>query len=144
MLKRKKPLQRTAFAPKQGGCSLLRTTPLRSAAFKRKPRKKRAWHDKKMLEACRGQICYLRVTGICPCRDPEETIVPCHSNFSEHGKGGARKADDKFTVPGCFWCHAWLDTSGAPIERKRGVFAGAYRKWAAARDGVPEEDHIDA
>jgi len=97
-----------------------------------------------MLEACRGQICYLRVTGICPCRDPEETIVPCHSNFSEHGKGGARKADDKFTVPGCFWCHAWLDTSGAPIERKRGVFAGAYRKWAAARDGVPEEDHIDA
>ena len=113
MLKRKKPLERTAFAPKQGGSSLLRTTPLKRSPLKRKARKKRAWHDKRMRDACRGQICYLRVPGVCPYRDPEETIVPCHSNFSEHGKGGARKADDKFTVPGCFWCHAWLDTSGA-------------------------------
>lgn len=143
MLKRKKLLQRTAFAPRQGGSSLLRTTPLRSVPFKRKARKKRPWHNKKMLDACRGQICYLQVPGVCPRRDPEETIVPCHSNFSAHGKGGARKADDKFTVPGCFCCHAWLDTSGAPIEQKRAVFDIAYRRWSGVRDGAGMEE-VDA
>ncbi|RDU99215.1 nuclease domain-containing protein [Trinickia dinghuensis] len=139
MLTRKKPLQRTAFAPRQGASSLLRTTPLRNTPFKRKARKKRAWHDKKMLDVCRGQICYLRVPGTCPCREPEETIVPCHSNFSEHGKGGARKADDKYTVPGCFWCHAWFDTGGAPLEQKREVFDIAYSRWSRIRDAVEME-----
>lgn len=143
MLRRKKPLQRIAFAPKQGGSSLLRTTPLKRSPFKRKARKKRAWHDKRMLNACRGQICFLRVPGICPGRDPEETIVPCHSNFSEHGKGGARKADDKFTVPGCMWCHAWLDAGGASFERKHNVWCRGYSEWSAVRDGRAMEGCSD-
>ena len=143
MLRHKKPLQRTAFAPKQGGSSLLRTTPLKRSPFKRKARKKRAWHDKRMLDACRGQICFLRVPGICLSRDPEETIVPCHSNFREHGKGGARKADDKFTVPGCMWCHAWLDAGGAPFERKHDVWCRAYSEWSAIRDSHAMEGNSD-
>ncbi|TAM50211.1 MAG: DUF1364 family protein [Paraburkholderia sp.] len=92
-----------------------------------------------MLDACRGQICYLRVPGTCPRRNPEETIVPCHSNFSEHGKSGARKADDKFTVPGCMWCHAWLDAGGASFEQKHDIWCRAYCEWSEVRDGEAKE-----
>jgi hypothetical protein len=112
---------------------------LRNGEIKRRTRKKRAWHDAKMRNACRDQICYLRVPLICPLRDPEETIVPAHSNESAHGKGGARKADDKYTVPACFWCHAWLDQGDAPRPLKFSTWRRGYSEWSLVRDGVVDE-----
>nr|DAG71761.1 MAG TPA: Protein of unknown function (DUF1364) [Caudoviricetes sp.] len=92
-----------------------------------------------MRNACRGQICYLRVPGLCRRRDPEDTIVPCHSNEGAHGKAGARKADDRYTVPGCGLCHYWLDLGGAPQFLKYSTWRRAYREWSAVRDGAVDE-----
>jgi hypothetical protein len=33
---------------------------------------------------------------------------PIHSDFSEHGKGKAQKADDDQHVAGCHDCHVWF------------------------------------
>ncbi|MBW9102934.1 nuclease domain-containing protein [Paraburkholderia phenoliruptrix] len=147
MLKRKKPLvsktplQRTAplgVRPAPGS-SLTHTKMLVKSPMKRRPRKKRKWHDAKMRNACRNQICYLRVPHICPRRDPEETIVPAHSNETAHGKGWMRKTDDRYTVPACFWCHAWLDQSGASYGLKATTWRRGYREWSLVRDGVVDE-----
>lgn len=147
MLTRKKPLVSKTPLKRSApigvrpapGSSLTRTKILVKSPMKRRARKKRSWHDAKMRNACRGQICYLRVPGLCRQRDPEETIVPAHSNESAHGKGGMRKADDKYTVPACFWCHAWLDQGGAPYELTTSTWRRAYREWSEVRDGVPDE-----
>lgn len=147
MLTRKKPLvsrtplKRSAPIGKRPApnSSLTRTKILVKSPFKRKARKKRSWHDAKMRNACRGQICYLRVPGLCRRRDPEDTIVPCHSNEGAHGKAGARKADDRYTVPGCGLCHYWLDLGGAPQFLKYSTWRRAYREWSAVRDGAVDE-----
>ena len=141
MLIRKKPMARAAPTGRRPSpnSSLTRTKLLVKKPFKRRARKKRAWHDAKMRNACRGQTCYLRVPMICPRRDPEETIVPAHGNESAFGKGGARKADDRYTVPACFWCHAWLDQGDAPRVLKFSTWRRGYREWSAVRDGVVDE-----
>lgn len=147
MLTRKKPLvSRTPLkrsAPigvrPAPGSSLTRTKILVKSPFKRKARKKRRWHDAKMRNACNHQICYLRVPNLCRRLDPEETIVPAHSNESAHGKGGARKADDRYTVPACGLCHYWLDFGGAPQLLKFSTWRRAYREWSLVRDGVVDE-----
>lgn len=38
-----------------------------------------------------------------------EGLEPAHSNWSTHGKGGMRKADDLFHCAVCHTCHSWLD-----------------------------------
>ncbi|SIT43694.1 Gp74 [Paraburkholderia piptadeniae] len=143
MLTRKKQLQRTQFKRKPHHSPFSSLTPrkqrIRNGEVKRRTRKKREWHDAKMRNACRDQICYLRVPALCPQRDPEETIVPAHSNESEHGKGGARKADDRYTVPACFWCHAWLDQGDAPRLLKFRTWRRGYREWSLVRDGAVDE-----
>jgi hypothetical protein len=140
-LKSKTPLRRTAPIGRRPApsSSLTRSTILVKSPFKRKARKKRSWHDAKMRNACRSQICFLRVPLLCPRRDPEETIVPAHSNESEHGKGGARKADDKYTLPACFWCHEWLDNGDAPRMLKFATWRRGYREWSLVRDGAIDE-----
>jgi hypothetical protein len=73
-----------------------------------------------------------------------DTTVACHSNLSEHGKAGARKADDCYSVWGCGACHFWLDFSRAPAEQKEAVFMGAHLaqvlEWrrVAADESEPE------
>jgi hypothetical protein len=111
---------------------LTRNTPMRRTAFKKKARKKRAWHDKTMLSACEGQPCFLAIPAVCCGR--LDTVVPCHANWSDYGKGGFRKADDKYTVPGCWTCHAWLDQGKASYEDKRASWENAYERWSAYRD----------
>lgn len=69
-----------------------------------------------LLDMARGRSCLLRVPGICN-HDPETTVA-CHSNQSVHGKGGARKADDHYSVWGCHACHTWLDQEGVAYELK--------------------------
>lgn len=78
-----------------------------------------------LLTMANREACLLRVPGVCN-RDPLTTVA-CHSNWSEHGKGGGRKADDCWHVWGCSACHEWLDRSGAPQEEKRARFDDAHR-----------------
>lgn len=84
-------------------------------------------------ELCRGQPCYLRIPGICV--GGTETTVPCHSNQSRHGKGRGIKAHDKYTVPGCWGCHAAID-QGAQLSReeKFALWDDAYARWEPVRN----------
>lgn len=77
-----------------------------------------------LLAMARGEACLLRVPGVCT--GDNATTVACHSNWAEHGKAGARKADDCYSVWGCAACHSWLDQGKAPIEEKRRVWDGAF------------------
>jgi len=38
-----------------------------------------------------------------------ETVVACHSNHMDDGKGASQKADDCFVAFLCSGCHDWLD-----------------------------------
>ncbi|BDD90882.1 hypothetical protein PanNE5_03220 [Pandoraea sp. NE5] len=130
----RKPMRRTGF--KRSARAALSpfsgTAALHGTTFKRKAPKKREGHDKRMLAACRGERCYLRVPGVC--LPTAETVVPCHSNEQQHGKGMGLKARDEFTVPGCMACHIWLDQSSAPREQKFGVWRAGYRDWEPVRE----------
>lgn len=77
-----------------------------------------------LLAIARGKHCLLQVPGVCNC--PSATVVACHSNFSIHGKAGARKADDQYSVWGGSACHRWLDQGPATHEQKLAVFMRAH------------------
>lgn len=77
-----------------------------------------------LLGLARGRYCLLRIPGICCGR--HDTVVACHSNSSDHGKGGARKADDQWTVWGCWNCHCWLDQGPADYREKNRAFSTAH------------------
>lgn len=112
------------------GTSQLTRTPFKSSAPK-----KRAGHKPTVRNACRGHQCYLSVPGVCLGSSGAATVVPCHSNSHEHGKGMGLKADDTYTVPGCMACHSWLDQGPAPKQMKRDTWDNAYSRWAPVRDG---------
>ncbi len=145
-LKRSGGLKRGA--PLKRGDSLLRRTPFKAAAPVVRPVKARSISlpapvpehlrsravisqvgeevraDPKSVELRCPQLlamanrrpCLLRIPGICN-GDPETTVA-CHSNQSKHGKAGARKADDHYSVWGCYACHTWLDTESIEYEVK--------------------------
>ena len=77
-----------------------------------------------LLAMARGKRCLLQVPGICDC-NPASTVA-CHSNFSIHGKAGARKADDHYSVWGGSSCHRWLDQGPASYEQKQAAFMRAH------------------
>jgi hypothetical protein len=137
-LQRRTPMKRTPFQrrrafqakPKVEGpkADLTETAPTRRK--QKKAPKKRPGRDPRMLDACRGQHCYLRLPGIC--RDDTATTVPAHRN---EGKGMGLKVDDEQTVPACYWCHYEYDQGKTfTREQKRGFFNDAYPRWAAYRD----------
>lgn len=68
--------------------------------------------------------CLLKVPGVCN-RDTATTVA-CHSDWAEHGKAGARRADDCYSVWGCYSCHTWLDQGSADAEVKRSAFDAAF------------------
>ena len=91
-------------------------------------------HDQKMLDACRGQSCYLIVPGVCAHIPQDPTVVDCHGNWGDTGKGLGLKAQDRFSVPGCGPCHYWLDFgTTATREEKRAVFFDALERWEPVR-----------
>lgn len=67
--------------------------------------------------AARGMPCTLRVPGLCREIPDDPTVVWCHSNWEDHGKGKGLKAHDCFGCFGCLLCHNWLDRSRAPERR---------------------------
>lgn len=125
-LERKTPLR--AKIPMARGESTLARTPIKKKARKHRPE----YHDKRMLDACRGEHCYLNVPGVCRNTSPD-TVVPCHGNWHDMGKGAGIKARDEFTVPGCSECHYWLDFVPAEREVKRSIFKRALARWVLVR-----------
>lgn len=77
-----------------------------------------------LLAMARGKRCLLQVPGVCNC-DPKTTVA-AHSNWSIHGKSGARKADDIYVVNSCSACHTWLDQGPAPKHVKQAAFMRAH------------------
>lgn len=57
------------------------------------------------------------------CFADDGTIVPAHSNSSEHCKGAGRKSDDMFHAALCFRCHTWLDQPGPNQMDPTGVYS---------------------
>lgn len=85
-----------------------------------------AQRNRALLDLARDMQCLLRVPGVCNGRT--DTTVACHSNWAEHGKGGARKADDHWSCWGCSECHRWLDQGPAPEGEKRAIFDAGMRR----------------
>lgn len=84
-----------------------------------------------LREMANGRQCLLQFPDVCN-NDPSTTVA-CHSNWSDHGKGGARKADDEYTVWGCSACHALLDQgSHLTADEKRASFEAALHRQAHA------------
>lgn len=114
---------------------MIRPHPFRSGEIRKHKPKPRPGRDPKMLEACRGQDCWLAIPGVC-CGDIA-TVVPCHANWSDYGKSMGRKADDEFSVPGCRSCHSELDQGRLfTKEEKRGLWEAAFERWQPYRDGA--------
>lgn len=67
--------------------------------------------DNKRLKAIRKMIC-------CECGDDAPSQA-AHSNFGIHGKGKGVKADDRYTIPLCYECHASLDQNLSQQTRQQ-------------------------
>jgi hypothetical protein len=112
-----------------------RATIERRKTLKSRIKKPTVAEGAKYLAACRGEPCYLRVPGLCRLNPVDDTVVPCHSNQSRHGKAGGLKAKNEFTVPGCNPCHAWIDQNqvGTPRQIKFDVWDRAFEEWEPVR-----------
>lgn len=131
-MKRSKPLRPSALIRKPPE-KFTASVPVPQKGIKRAVKRPTVAEGSKYLAACRDEPCYLNV--MCPWTDwADPTVVPCHSNFSKHGKAGARKADHEFTVPGCGPCHYWLDFGPAPWEEKVAAFDDALARWKPRRN----------
>lgn len=137
-MKRSAPMKRTGFARKPSPSPFAladrKTSEQRTkqrAKLKSRPKKPTVAEGSKYLAACRGERCFLAV--ICGGEASPDIVVPCHSNQSKHGKGGALKAKHIFTGPGCHWCHQWLDQGKAPREEKFSAFDRALEAWEPVR-----------
>lgn len=75
-----------------------------------------------LLKACRLIPCQ-------HCGVSDGTVVACHSNWAEHGKGRSVKASDLFVASLCFTCHSELD-QGAHLTRdqRRAMWEAAHAR----------------
>lgn len=118
-----KPMK--AYAIKPGGMRSMKRTPMKR---RYKPAAER--ENREYAVACYGEPCYLRLV---PCAH-KDTVVPCHANWAIYGKGGALKADDLYTVPGCMHCHHDLDQGKRLSKAERqAAWEAAYERWKVAR-----------
>jgi hypothetical protein len=92
--------------------------------------KSEPYRDPALLDMARDQPCMLLVPGVCNHRT--DTTVAAHSNLSIHGKAGARKADDCYSVWGCAACHFWLDFGKAASAQKDMAFQLAHARQVLA------------
>lgn len=65
------------------------------------------YRNKKLRDSARGQDCQLRIPGVC--NGNPETVVWCHLNGQEFGKGMGHKSHDIFGFYGCSACHDVYD-----------------------------------
>lgn len=117
---------------KNPGKGLQRGASPKRSPWKRSAPKKRVGHEKDYLQACRGELCFLRIPGVCI--GGTETTVPAHSNQAAHGKGMGLKADDRYTVPACHACHSEIDQGNRfTREEKFALWNAAYARWEPVR-----------
>jgi hypothetical protein len=89
-----------------------------------------AHRNRALLDLARGMPCLLQVDRVC--NGDRDTTVAAHSNLLRHGKGGARKADDEYSVWACARCHGWLDSSySAGYDEKVAAFEFAHVRQVA-------------
>lgn len=94
--------------------------------------------NRALLDLAQGAPCLLRIPRVC--RDDRESTVAAHSNLHQHGKGGARKADDEYSAWACARCHTWLDSSySATFEEKRAAFAIGHARQRIAWQAIAED-----
>lgn len=105
----------------------------RTATKRKTPKSNPRRSNQAFLDACRGEPCHLRIKGVCLGASGKETVVPCHSNQLQHGKGMGIKAHDMYTVPGCMACHSWVDQGSAPKDIKFLVWDRAFTRWEPRR-----------
>lgn len=128
------PLKRTGFSRKASPIRIESdkfTASVKVKRMKGRPKRPTVAEGSKYLEACRGEACYLRV--VCGGLASPDIVVPCHSNQSRDGKGMGKKAAHEKSVPGCHWCHQWLDQGPAPREEKFAVWDRGYAEWEPVR-----------
>jgi hypothetical protein len=106
---RKTPMARTPFKRKLAvaGAGLLRVAAVQREARTRKPMKSRRRALTKIQKAARGPDSLVELASGCN-RDPS-TVVLCHDNRTESGKGMGLKAPDTAACFGCSSCHDVLD-----------------------------------
>lgn len=85
------------------------------------------WESKKLRDSARDKECTMASPW---CNGDRSTVVWCHSNHSEHGKGMGVKAHDIFGFFGCSGCHAWYDTAskqeGFSNDERRAAYHRAH------------------
>lgn len=83
-----------------------------------------------LLAACREIPCQ-------HCCAMDGTVCAAHSNWQEHGKGGAQKADDNRVAALCGRCHGDLDQgSRMSGEERRAMWDAAHARTVVALVGA--------
>lgn len=88
--------------------------------------KTEAYRNARLLSMARDERCLMQVPAVCT--RGTSTTVAAHSNLSVHGKGGARKADDCYSVWACSACHGWLDQGPATAAAKEAAFLAGHMR----------------
>ena len=86
-----------------------------------------SYRNKNLLDLAQGQECLLNISQRCETTEGSTTVA-CHDNSLQSGKGMSLKADDSYSVWGCYWCHALLDQGRMDYEDKQEVFKQAYTR----------------
>lgn len=81
--------------------------------------------SRKLTNAAKDEDCTLNTPW---CSYDPATVVACHSDWLEDGKGRGIKAHDIYIAFGCGTCHNWLGMSHAPKDEKRDVFHRGMKK----------------
>lgn len=106
--------------------------------------KPQAHRNRALLDMAKDRPCLLLVPGVH--RYAPDTTVACHSNRGEHGKAERRKADDHYSVWGCWRCHTWLDQGPAPEAEKSAIFDAALQRqlvqWRRVADDPREPERF--
>jgi len=94
--------------------------------------KKPYFRNKKLRDSARMEDCTLNLPG---CRNERETVVLCHSPYSQHGKGKGIKSEDHFSCYGCYHCHSILDKNYSKPE----ILAAFFRAMGLTRQRLDEK-----
>lgn len=79
------------------------------------------YRNRDLLDLAYAVPCMIRLS----CCAGGDAGMPCHSNNSEHGKGGSIKAHDCFYASGCDPCHRELDQGRSMTHDEK---ANAWRR----------------
>ena len=85
------------------------------------------YRDRHLLDLAKGEECLLNISDRCMTTDGSTTVA-CHDNSLESGKGMGLKADDSYSVWGCYYCHSLLDQGHWERDDRKKAFADAYSR----------------